>query len=133
VPSRVRRAYVAPLREKLESLGRIVFGQDFAVELDDDLRVARRTLDGTTLDVEQLSTGAREQLAVLARLAVAAITAADGGVPVLLDDALGWSDPQRLERMAAAFHVAARDSQVIVLTCVPERYAAIGSATTVRL
>jgi len=128
-----RRAYVAPLREKLESLGRIVFGQDFAVELDDDLRVARRTLDGTTLDVEQLSTGAREQLAVLARLAVAAITAADGGVPVLLDDALGWSDPQRLERMAAAFHVAARDSQVIVLTCVPERYAAIGSATTVRL
>lgn len=128
-----RRAYVAPLREKLESLGRIVFGQDFSVELDDELRVVRRTLDGRTLDVEQLSSGAREQLAVLSRLAVAAITARDGGVPVLLDDALGWSDPERLEKMGAAFHVAARDSQVIVLTCVPERYRHIGSATTVRL
>ena len=128
-----RRAYVAPLREKLESLGRIVFGTDFAVELDDELRVARRTLDGVTLDVEQLSSGAREQLAVLSRLAVAAITAGDGGVPVILDDALGWSDPDRLEKMGAAFHVASRDSQVIVLTCVPERYHHIGSATVVRL
>jgi len=128
-----RRAYVAPLRDKLDSLGRIVFGPDFAVELADDLRIVRRSLGGVTLDVEQLSEGAKEQLAVLSRLAVAAITSADGGVPLLLDDALGWSDPARLERMGAAFHVAARDCQVIVLTCVPERYRAIGSATVVSL
>jgi energy-coupling factor transporter ATP-binding protein EcfA2 len=128
-----RRAYAAPLRDKIESLGRIVFGADFAVELADDLRITRRTLGGVTLDVEQLSEGAKEQLAVLTRLAVAAITSADGGVPLVLDDALGWSDPARLERMGAAFHVAARDCQIIVLTCMPERYAAIGSATLVDL
>lgn len=128
-----RRAYVAPLRDKIEGLGRIVFGADFAVELADDLRVTRRTLGGVTLEVAQLSEGAKEQLAVLSRLAVAAITSADGGVPLLLDDALGWSDPGRLERIGAAFHVAARDCQVIVLTCMPERYRAIGSATLVTL
>lgn len=128
-----RQAYRAPLRDKLESLGRIVFGPDFAVELDDELRIVQRTLGGVSLDVAQLSTGAQEQLAVLSRLAVAAITASDGGVPVLLDDALGWSDPARLESMGAAFHVAARDSQVIVLTCTPERYRHIGSAHTITL
>jgi len=128
-----RQAYRAPLRDKLESLGRIVFGADFSVELNDELRIVQRTLNGVSLDVDQLSTGAQEQLAVLSRLAVAAITASDGGVPVLLDDALGWSDPARLERMGAAFHVAARDSQVIVLTCTPERYRHIGSAHTITL
>jgi uncharacterized protein YhaN len=110
-----------------------VFGDDFAVEVADDLRITRRTLGGVTLDFDQLSTGAREQLCVLARLACAALVAEDGGVPVILDDALGWSDARRLERLGAAFNVVGQRAQVIVLTCMPERYRHIGSATRVRL
>jgi hypothetical protein len=128
-----RRAYAAPFREKLERLGAIVFGQDLRVDLDEDLRIVRRTLDGTTLAYEQLSSGAREQLAVLARLACAAIIGTDGGVPLILDDALGYSDPTRLERLGAAFRVGARETQVIVLTCVPDRYQHFGDATVIRL
>jgi DNA repair exonuclease SbcCD ATPase subunit len=128
-----RHAYVGPLRTKIESLGRVVFGDDFAVEVADDLRITRRTLGGVTLDFDQLSTGAREQLCVLARLACAALVAEDGGVPVILDDALGWSDARRLERLGAAFNVVGQRAQVIVLTCMPERYRHIGSATRVRL
>src|SRR5581483_4961052 len=128
-----RHAYVGPLRAKIESLGRVVFGDDFAVEVADDLRITRRTLGGVTLDFDQLSTGAREQLCVLARLACAALVAEDGGVPVILDDALGWSDARRLERLGAAFNVVGQQAQVIVLTCMPERYRHIGSATRVRL
>jgi hypothetical protein len=128
-----RRTYAAPLREKLERLARIVFGESLQIELDDDLRVATRTLHGVTLSYDQLSGGAREQLTVLTRLACAAIVSGDGGVPLVLDDALGYSDPQRLARLGAAFRVGARDCQVIVLTCVPERYAHIGDATVARL
>jgi len=57
----------------------------------------------------------------------------DAGVPVIFDDALGYSDPDRLERVGAAFNAASGQSQVIVLTCVPERYRNIGSASVVYL
>ena len=45
-----RRRYVAPFKQRIEQFGRIVFGPTFEVELDDDLRVVRRTLEGITLD-----------------------------------------------------------------------------------
>ncbi len=70
---RARQRYVQPSKERIDQLGRIVFGTTLEVELDEDLQVVRRTLDGTTLDVSQLSTGAREQLGVISRLACATI------------------------------------------------------------
>ena len=129
-----RRSYVMPLRREIVSLGKIVFGPDFEVELDDqDLTVVNRTLHGRTIPFNSLSVGAREQIALISRLACATIVAPDGGVPVILDDALGNSDPQRLATMGAALAVAGRQSQIIILTCQPDRYVHVGSARTVRL
>ena len=129
-----RQRYLAPFKDKIEQFGRIVFGTSFEVELDNDLRVARRTLDGITLDVANLSVGAREQLGVICRLACAAIVSPNGGgAPVVIDDALGWSDPSRLQAMGAAINEAGRECQVIVLTCTPGRYAHVGNAQVVRL
>ena len=126
--------YIEPFKDRIDQLGRIVFGPTFAVELDGDLQVVRRTLDGTTLDVEQLSTGAREQLSVISRLACATIVSPeDGGAPVMIDDALGWSDPQRLQGMGAAIAAAGKQCQVVVLTCTPGRYSYVGSAQVVSL
>ena len=126
--------YIEPFKDCIDKLGRIVFGPTFAVELDGDLQIVRRTLDGTTLDVDQLSTGAREQLGVLSRLACATIVSPmDGGAPMVIDDALGWSDPKRLKGMGAAIATAGRQCQVIVLTCYPGRYSHIGSAQVVSL
>ena len=129
-----RQRYIGPFKECIDQLGRIVFGPTFAVELDGDLQVVRRTLNGTTLDVDQLSTGAREQLGVISRLACATIVSPeDGGAPVMIDDALGWSDPQRLQGMGAAIAAAGRQCQVVVLTCTPGRYSHVGSAKVVSL
>jgi DNA repair exonuclease SbcCD ATPase subunit len=129
-----RRSYVAPLRREIENLGKIVFGTDFAVELDDlNLSVVSRTLHGRTIPYKSLSIGAQEQIALISRLACATIVASDGGVPVIVDDALGNSDPQRLESMGAVLAVAGRQSQIIVLTCQPDRYEHVGGAQIVRL
>ena len=126
--------YIEPFKERIDQFGRIVFGPTFEVELDEELRVVRRMLDGTTLDVNQLSTGAREQLGVLSRLACGVIVSPDdGGVPVVIDDALGWSDPQRLQGMGAAIAAAGRQCQVIVLTCTPGRYSHVGNAKVIDL
>ncbi len=131
---KARQRYIAPFKEQIEQLGRIVFGPTFEVELDNDLRVARRTLEGKTLDFSQLSVGACEQIGVISRLACAAIVSPDGGgAPVVIDDALGWSDPTRLQSMGAVIAAAGRDCQVIVLTCTPGRYAHVGNAEVVRL
>jgi hypothetical protein len=129
-----RRSYVAPLRREIENLGRIVFGTDFAVELDDvTLSVVNRTLQGRTIPYKSLSIGAQEQVALISRLACATIVAPDGGVPIILDDPLGNSDPQRLEAMGAVLAVAGRHSQIIVLTCQTDRYEHVGGARIVRL
>lgn len=128
-----KRSYVAPFRGRVESLGRIVFGQDLAVDVDEELRVTSRTLGGRTVPYEGLSMGAREQLCIISRLACAQLVNTDEGVPVVVDDALGHSDPERLDRLGAVFNAAGRHAQVIVLTCVPGRYRGIGSAKVVRL
>ena len=129
-----RERYMKPFKERIDQLGHIAFGPTFAVELGEDLQVKRRTLDGVTLEVSQLSIGAQEQLGVLCRLACATIVSPDdGGVPVMIDDALGWSDPQRLQSMGAAISAAGKQCQVIVLTCTPGRYAHVGRAQVVSL
>jgi len=135
-----KRSYVAPFRQQLEAFARIVFGPSVSVEVDHTtLQVTSRTLGGVTVPYDSLSAGAKEQLCVLARLACAALVSPasadepDGGVPLVFDDALGYSDARRLERIGAAFNAAGQHSQVIILTCVPERYRNIGSATLIRL
>jgi hypothetical protein len=129
----MRRAYVAPLREGIERLGRHVFGSTLRVEVDDNLCVVSRTVEGVTLTLEQLSTGAREQMGLLVRLAAASIVSRDGGVPLVLDDALGSTDEGRLESMGAVLRIASQDVQTIILTCAPERYVHVGANETVRL
>ncbi len=127
-----RDRYAAPLREQLVAYGRMLHGPGFDVELDDDLRVARRELDGTWLEIAQLSVGAREQLALLGRLACATLLGDHGGV-LLFDDALGNTDPDRLERIGAVLRTAGQHTQVIVLTSYPDRYRHVGGARRVSL
>ncbi|HUY98680.1 MAG TPA: AAA family ATPase [Verrucomicrobiae bacterium] len=128
-----RQRYQEPFRRELESLARIVFGGEVTLGLDDDLRVTQRSLGAATVPYESLSGGAREQLALCALLACAALVAPEDGVPILIDDALGYSDPLRLERLGAVLAQAGRHSQIIVLTCMPERYRNVGGATRLRL
>jgi DNA repair exonuclease SbcCD ATPase subunit len=128
-----RLRYVEPFRAEVERLGRMVFGDTFEVEVDSDLRICSRTLDGCTVPYESLSGGAKEQLGIIARLASAALVAKEDSVPVVIDDALGFTDPDRLTKMGAVFNAVGGDGQVIVLTCSPQRYAAVDGAHHIQL
>ncbi|MGM0385265.1 MAG: AAA family ATPase [Actinomycetota bacterium] len=131
--SEAQQAYVAPFAAAVNRLGRVVYGRDFAVEVDEQLRVIARVLDGVSIPFEALSAGAREQLAVITRLACASLIDGEQGVPVVIDDALGYSDPDRLRRLCAAFGLVDGGSQVILLTCTPGRYTGIANAHLVTL
>jgi uncharacterized protein YhaN len=128
-----RQSYVAPFRAEIERLGRPVFGPTFEIEVDSDLRICSRTLNGRTVPYESLSGGAKEQLGILARLAGAALVAKEDSVPVVIDDALGFTDPDRLLKMGSVFDTLADHGQVIVLTCTPTRYLGIEDAYVIDL
>jgi len=64
---------------------------------------------------------------VLARLAFAEMLI-DQGKPamVILDDALAYSDPERMERMFDVLAQAAAKMQILILTCREDLFARLG-------
>ncbi len=132
--SEAQTKYSEPLQSRIESLGRSVYGPSFRVWLDDDLAVSERELDGARLPVEALSTGAQEQLAIITRLAIShLVSTGESSVPVIFDDALGWSDKARLRDMGALLGRAGDHGQIIILTCMPDRYEYVPRATFIKL
>ena len=128
-----QRKYVAPFKEQIERLGRLVFGQGLSVEVSEDLEIVSRTLNERTVPFESLSGGTKEQLALIGRLAVATLVDSDSGAPVVLDDAFGFADAQRLNALNVILGTVGQSAQVILLTCQPDRFAQLGGAKTVSL
>lgn len=124
--------YVAPLYEEILRYGRLLYGPTFDIELSDTLAIARRHVNGTWLELSQLSAGAQEQLALLSRLACARLLGDEGGV-VFFDDALGHTDHRRLERLGAVLRLAGEHTQLVVLTCDGERFRHVGGALRIVL
>ncbi|MDF1521986.1 MAG: hypothetical protein P1P87_04095, partial [Trueperaceae bacterium] len=86
------------------------------VVLDDAFAARVLAASGDDAVPAQLSQGARDQLAVALRLAVADLLAADVALPLVFDDPfLNW-DEDRSARLADALREFARERQVLVLT-----------------
>ena len=128
-----QRQYVAPFKEQIERLGRLVFGSGLSVEVSEDLEIVSRTLHERTVPFESLSGGTKEQLALIGRLAVATLVDSDSGAPVVLDDAFGFADAERLNALNVILGTVGQSAQVILLTCQPDRFARLGGAKTVSL
>ncbi|HEU5426319.1 MAG TPA: AAA family ATPase [Actinocrinis sp.] len=129
--------YAEPFRALVEKYAAGVFGSGVGIAVAEDLTISAKTTDGATVPFDQLSAGAREQLALLGRIACAElITPAGaqdvGGVPLILDDALGHTDRARLNQLAAILDRAGTRVQIILLTHAPERFR-IGGAHSVML
>ncbi|MEQ6247518.1 AAA family ATPase [Sulfitobacter sp. HNIBRBA3233] len=120
-------AYFGPIQQELKPLLAILHA-DAALSFDPGtLLPAQMTRDGTEETLERLSGGTQEQIAVLTRLAFARLFARAGKpMPVILDDALVYSDDDRIERMFTALHRVAQDQQVIVFTCRQRAFGGLG-------
>jgi hypothetical protein len=71
-----RRRYAAPLRDRVEGYAAMVFGSQVRIAVGDDLTIATKTIGGVTVPFDQLSAGAREQLALLGRISCADLISA---------------------------------------------------------
>lgn len=125
--SQARELYLKPVMAELRPLLGLLF-DDVAITFDDRTllpQTIRR--NGHEEDVERLSGGMREQLSVLTRLAFARLLARDGRpAPVILDDALVYSDDDRIEKMFDALHRQSRDQQIIVFSCRQRAFQRLG-------
>ena len=117
----------APLIRHLQPFLNDLF-PNAAPELGDDFALTGLRRDGGGPEnFERLSDGTQEQVAVLVRLAMGSlICEASEAVPVILDDALVFSDDDRIERMFDALIRAGQRQQVIVLTCRTRAFASLG-------
>jgi DNA repair exonuclease SbcCD ATPase subunit len=112
-----KERYVGPLARRIRPYLEALFpGAD--LQVDEALRIGAVARHGRSELFERLSDGTREQVAILTRLAFAQLLA-DQGRPavVVLDDALAFSDDQRIERMFQILARAAERFQILVLTC----------------
>ena len=123
-----RDKYVAPVLGELVPLLRY-FWPEVKVQLDAETALPMSLVrSGTEEDVDVLSGGTREQIALLVRLAFARLLGRTGSsAPVILDDGIVFTDDDRIEVMFDALTRQARDIQIIVFSCRQKAFRDLGA------
>ena len=124
--SKRRQQYFEPVKNVVDPLISKVLGSA-SVSFDDNLGPATIERNGIDEKLKQLSGGTREQIAILTRLGFAKVMAAQGvHVPVVLDDALVYSDDERIEKMFDVINLVASDIQIIAFSCRQKTFEQLG-------
>lgn len=126
------RQLQAPLQKHLNHYLRLLFPDAF-LNVDENLipnRLVRHHHDGEERGLfGELSFGAREQMALISRLAYADLLQdAEKPTLLILDDALVHSDPERLKAMKRVLYDAAQRHQILLFTCHADNWRDLGVA-----
>ncbi|MEY8838003.1 ATP-binding protein, partial [Cribrihabitans sp. XS_ASV171] len=122
-----RERYFEPIAKELKPLLHLLWPEAELTWGEESLLPDTLVRNGQSEPIDILSGGTQEQIALLVRLAFARMLAASGRVaPVILDDALVFTDDDRIERMFDALHRQAGDLQIIVLTCRQRAFRELG-------
>ncbi|TFL16771.1 AAA family ATPase [Jannaschia formosa] len=123
-----REAYFGPVARELAPLLADLWEEAELDWSEDTLLPTALRRRGTTEPLDILSGGTQEQIAFLVRLAFARLLARAGRpAPLILDDALVYSDDDRIEKMFNALHRAAGDLQIVVLSCRQRAFSELGA------
>ncbi len=121
-----RERYVAPVLQRMTPYLQGLF-PGVEVALGDNLQITKLTRQAGAEDLDRLSDGTVEQVAVLLRLAYADLLVERGKPAMLiLDDALAYSDRNRLEMIFDTLTRAAERMQILVLTCRVDAFSRLG-------
>ncbi len=122
-----RERYFSPIAKELKPLLQLLWPDAELTWGEESLLPDKLIRNGQPEPIDILSGGTQEQIALLVRLAFARMLSRAGRVaPVILDDALVFTDDDRIERMFTALHRQAGDLQIIVLTCRQRAFRELG-------
>lgn len=122
-----RDRYVYPVLKELEPLLRLLW-PEVRIQFDAETMLPTALVrEGTEEDFDILSGGTQEQIALLVRLAFARLLANAGTpAPVILDDAIVFTDDNRIETVFDALTRQAQDLQIIVFSCRQKAFRDLG-------
>ncbi|MEK0165480.1 AAA family ATPase [Phaeobacter sp. A36a-5a] len=122
--------YLGPLMAELTPLLRRLW-PEAQVQVDADSVLPSQLARGAAEEqLTQLSGGTQEQLALMVRLAFARLLAKSGrGIPVILDDALAYTDDARIEALFDALTLQANDLQILVFSCRQKSFRELGGTS----
>jgi DNA repair exonuclease SbcCD ATPase subunit len=119
--------YLSPVLNRVRPYLQLLF-PGAEITIDENLHITGVVREGGYEEAfHHLSMGTQEQIAVLVRLAFAEMLVEQGHpATVILDDALVFSDDRRMGRMFDILNMAARNVQVIMLTCREQLFEELG-------
>ena len=126
--SEARERYLAPVINRVHPYLQMLF-PNAEISMDEELNITGMSrLAGYEESFDHLSMGTQEQIAVLVRLAFAEMLI-DQGAPaaVILDDALVFSDDQRMGLMFDILSHAAQHVQILIFTCREQLFEGLGA------
>lgn len=125
-----RDRYVQPVLSELVPLIRLLW-PDAEIRFDAENVLPQALVRaGTEEKFNVLSGGTQEQIAILVRLAFAQILAKSGSpAPAILDDAIVFTDDDRIEAMFDALTQQSQDLQIIVLSCRQRAFRELGGTS----
>ena len=116
--SDARDRYFEPVATELKPLLQLLWPDAELSWGDQTLLPTSLIRNGQEEPIDILSGGTKEQISLLVRLAFARMLATQGqSAPIILDDALVFTDDDRIELMFDALHRQAGDLQILVLSC----------------
>ena len=124
-----RERFLAPILDRVGPYLRTLFPKA-QMTMDEHFNIVDLTRDSKHGELFQLlSKGTQEQIAVLTRIAFAELFAEKGYPAVIvLDDALVFSDDDRMDVMQDILTAASRNIQIIILTCRGRLFEGLGDA-----
>ena len=123
-----KERYLAPVLNRVRPYLQMLF-PNAEISMDEDLNITGMSRGaGYEERFDHLSMGTQEQIAVLVRLSFAEMLV-DQGAPaaVILDDALVFSDDQRMGLMFDILSHAAKRVQILVFTCREQLFEDLGA------
>ena len=120
-----------PVRLRATELLQQLVGERFAaVGCSDDFRPTevRPVAHSEAVALDAVAGSEWELIHFAVRLALAEWLGRDCRLPMIFDDALTYTDDERMQRIAALLAESAARFQILVFTCHPERYRSLSSA-----
>lgn len=115
-----------PIEDKVSKYwGSVRDRSDVRASLGTDMELALLNGSGASVEPDLFSAGAREQLYVIARLAVAELLSSREPLIVVLDDALVFTDSHRHDRMLQIVKQLSEKMQILILTSHEDRFRAL--------
>jgi energy-coupling factor transporter ATP-binding protein EcfA2 len=125
--------YSADFSKYINEIAKSYYGEDVHFEVSDSFEIISRRLGVTEVAIKDLSTGAKEQLAILIRLALTQIVQVEEAFPVIMDDEFAHSDPKRIALMNNVFKDFGDQQQFILFTCYPDKFSSYKDAKVIEL